>query len=208
MRVRCSGSSEERGTAPTGWGQIGLPGKQEGQREDPRQAKDREHCRLDWLSRGEGWGGGGDGEQLWSLTCALKGWPSRQRRALCLGAVCSFSYKEELEWETLEREACLEVGVQAKQPAAAQSQQMRSRAESKCCPWVSRTRLGQEGKTPARPHLVRRGCSDMGLVGLPHRCSCLGCPGGGPAGTRCEAGVWNAWGKMRSKLTFRILAMK
>lgn len=152
------------------------------------------------------------GKREWVWTAALvldlhaERWPSRQWRALCSGAVCVvFLTKRKWSGINLERKTCLEVRVQVEQPCSStESAEMRSRGrEASAARGVSRTlstRWGQEGKKPGGVGEVTRTAPPLFLFGMA-RWRPQQAPG-------CEVGVWNVWGKMSSKLTFRILAMK
>lgn len=97
VRVRCSWSSEERGTVPTGagpdWtprgtGRKGTFGREKTQGQ--QRQRDRKHSRLAWLSCGESMGVGGQTALV--LDLHTERWPSRQREALCSGAMCGFFF--------------------------------------------------------------------------------------------------------------------
>lgn len=67
-----------------------------------------------------------------------------------------------------------------------------------CRPWglqVTQHQMGGRARAGAASHLLRSGCSDMRLAGLPPAVPFRDVQVEAPAGTGCEGGLWNAWGR-------------
>lgn len=136
-------------------------------------------------------------------------------RHIVVKAVCSFVYIEELEWDKPGAERLVwRSGCRMSSPA--ESGEMRG--EGRGTKWL----LRQSGGHSA----ADRGCGGRNHEGLPiggggHGVTYMLSGGAAPRlfllgmfswrpqeAVGCGIGVWNAWGKRRNKVTFRVLAVK